>query len=560
MYGYQKTVKLVLLEYLLILLLHVVYAYTCFSIHEGLFVLITSCVMITLSYLITLLFKNQSFVINSFSISIIISTTIIGYVLHTTAYSILIFLAMTAGFTIFMERKNMIFCVISSLAALILYAIFIPDAILLKVDSLMIYFFYCFVYFAASINLYIIVKYAREYMKGMEDKAEEAERANNSKMLFLANMSHEIRTPMNAICGMAELNLREDLSPQVRENTQSIQNSGKILLSIVNDILDYSKMESGKMVIVPVNYSISHLIKETVDIMQIRLSDKNVQMRYEISDTVPDVLVGDEIRIRQILFNLLTNAIKYTDNGYISIDVNGDILENDEIRLKIAVTDSGIGIKKDDLQKIFTSFQQLDSHRSNSREGTGLGLAICKELVGLMGGEIYVESSYGVGSKFSFTILQNISDKQESFIYSDNKVEEPENKLTAVSARVLVVDDNAVNLKVAQGLLRTFGLTVDTCKSGRECLDILRTSKIYDIIFMDHMMPELDGIETLNLIRSDPDEYMQNVPVVALTANVMSGVREMFISEGFNDYVPKPIDMTWVNTILRKYLPRDKQK
>ena len=559
MYGYQKTVRLVMLEYLLVLLFHVVYGYFKFGTDIGLIVLIVSCIMISISFIISLLVKNEDFVVYSLFVSIAISTTIIGCAEHTLAHSILIFLAVTAGFTIFMQEKYILFSFVCSCICMLSYALFLKEQLYYAVDSLLIYAFYCLVYVMASVNMYIVVKSAHEYNKGMAEKAEEAERANDSKMLFLANMSHEIRTPMNAISGMAELSLNEDLSPQVKENLENIRNSSKVLLAVVNDILDYSKMESGLMEIVPVTYSLSHLIKETVSMMQIRLSDKNVELKYTISKELPDVYVGDEIRFRQILFNILSNAIKFTDNGYILLDVSGEMIKDDTAKLIVSVTDSGIGIRKEDLQRLFTSFQQLDSHKSHAREGTGLGLAICRELVSLMGGEITVESTYGVGSKFTFTLIQRISNKKENAVFSKIGTQESKEKIKVNNAKVLIVDDNAVNLKVAQGLLKTFNLTVDTCKSGRECLELMKKNRDYDLVFLDHMMPELDGIETLNLIRADSDEYMKKVPVVALTANVMSGVRDMFISEGFNDYVPKPIDMVWVNSILRKYIPIEKQ-
>ncbi len=559
MYGYQKTVRLVMLEYLLVLLFHVVYGYFKFGTDIGLIVLIVSCIMISISFIISLLVKNEDFVVYSLFVSIAISTTVIGCAEHTLAHSILIFLAVTAGFTIFMQEKYILFSFVCSCICMLAYALFLKEQLYYAVDSMLIYTFYCLVYVTASVNMYIVVKSAHEYNKGMAEKAEEAERANESKMLFLANMSHEIRTPMNAISGMAELSLNEDLTPQARENLENIRNSSKVLLAVVNDILDYSKMESGMMDIVPVTYSLSHLIKETVNMMQIRLSDKNVELKYTIQKELPDVYFGDEIRFRQILFNLLSNAIKFTDNGYILLDVSGEIVKEDTAKLIVSVTDSGIGIRKEDLQRLFTSFQQLDSHKSHVREGTGLGLAICRELVSLMGGEITVESTYGVGSKFTFTLIQRISNKKEIAVFSNSANKDEETKLKVNNAKVLIVDDNAVNLKVAQGLLKTFNLTVDTCKSGRECLELMKKNRDYDLVFLDHMMPELDGIETLNLIRADSDEYMKKVPIVALTANVMNGVRDMFISEGFNDYVPKPIDMVWVNSILRKYIPIEKQ-
>lgn len=562
MYGYQKAVRLVLLEYVIVLLLHVIYAYFHFGAEpsKGLIVFVSSCALVALAFIISILIKNEAFVVGFIYFSISISTTIIGCSLHTLGHAPLIFLAATAGLTVFMERRYILVAATCSAGFFLWYAIFLNEYLLYSVDSLFIYFCYCMVYFAAASNMYIIVRYARNYMSGMEEKALEAERANDSKMLFLANMSHEIRTPMNAICGMAELNLREELSETVRENTENIQNSGRILLAIVNDILDYSKMESGKMEIFPVTYSLSHLIKDTISMMQIRLEDKAVDLRYEIDDSIPDILIGDEVRVRQILFNLLSNAIKFTDNGYILLKVESEKAEENSIYLNISVSDSGIGIRKEDLEKLFVSFQQIDTHKSHAREGTGLGLAICKELVTLMNGSINVESSFGVGSKFSFSIKQKVSDKKERLVYSERQKDNTDLKLTVTNSKVLVVDDNAVNLKVAEGLLKTFGLVVDTCKSGRECLSILNDHQDYDMIFLDHMMPELDGIETLNLIRANKQEYFQKVPIVALTANVLSGVREMFIEEGFDDYVPKPIDMVWMNTILRKYIPLEKQQ
>ena len=560
MYGYRNTVKLCMLEYLMVILAHSVYGFIKFGLNEGLFVLVVAAVMVPITFLFSLLVKNEEIVITGIYVSSIIATTVVGSKLHTIGHCVLIFMCMLCALTIFMKEKIILNSVIISLITFVLYGIFFWDEIAYSIQSPLMYAVYCLCYFAASLNLYILVKYAKRYMKGMEEKTEEAERLNESKMKFLANMSHEIRTPMNAILGMSELNLREDLSPQVKENSENIHDSAKILLTIVNDILDYSKMENGKMDIVPVTYSISHLVKETAGMMNLRLADKDVELRVSLDENIPDNLYGDEVRFRQILYNLLSNATNFTDHGYILLDIKGEKQSNDNIKIIVSVTDSGIGIRKEDMNKLFTSFQQLDSHKSHKREGTGLGLAISKELVTLMGGSITVESTYGVGSKFTFDIIQRIAKVQDKLSYTEAETQKTEPKVLAPDAKVLVVDDNMVNLKVASGLLKTFDLKVDTAKSGRECLEILKNTRDYDIIFLDHMMPELDGIETLNLIRADNSEYMQKVPVIALTANVMNGVRDMFISEGFNDFVPKPIDISWVNTILRKYLPLEKQR
>ena len=559
MYEYHKAVRLCLIEYLTILVLHIIYGFMAFDAETGRKVLLVSAVMFISNVIIAVFVKNEKFAVFFTLFSVLISTTLIGYILKTLAFSILMFVLMIICFTIFMQKLYIAVCAIVSTIVLVLYTFLIPDSILNSVDSRFIYWVYIISFAAGMMNLYILVHHARSYMKGMAEKAKEAEAANESKMLFLANMSHEIRTPMNAICGLAELILRDEtLSEETRNNTVSIQNAGKVLISIVNDILDYSKLESGNMEIIPINYSFSGMVNDVLNMMNARMEDKNIEIRADIQSGLPDALIGDEIRIRQILFNLLSNAIKYTERGYVILNVTGQE-DTGFVDLTISVTDSGIGIKKEDLNKLFTSFQQVDTRKIRNREGTGLGLAICKELVTLMGGTIEVESTYGVGSKFTIHISQKISD-DTTVMAKEKSVEDNEPKVVALDAKVLVVDDNAVNLKVSQGLIRTFGIQVDTCKSGRECLEILKDTKDYDIIFIDHMMPELDGIDTLNMIRSDPSEYMKKVPCIALTANVVSGIREMFISEGFDDYVPKPIDMVWLNAILRKYLPPEKQR
>lgn len=558
MYEYAKAVRLCLAEYLTILVLHIIYAFYQFGNETGRMVLLVSAIMISVTFIIAVFVKKEAFVLCFVLISVLVSATIIGYLVHTLAFAILMYVLMAICITVFMEKRYIALSAVLSVIVCVGYIFIVPDRIEENVPIFMhIVFIVSFI--AAMVNLYVLVYQARKYMKGMEEKATEAEHANESKMLFLANMSHEIRTPMNAICGMAELILRDEtLSEETRTNTENIQTAGKVLISIVNDILDYSKLESGNMEIIPVNYSFSAMIKDVLNMMSVRVDDKEVDIRADIQDDLPDSLIGDEIRLRQILFNLLSNAIKYTEKGYVILDVKGKE-DTGFVDLTISVTDSGIGIKKEDLSKLFTSFQQVDTRKIRNREGTGLGLAICKELLSLMGGDIEVESTYGVGSKFTIHISQKISDS--SVVVERFKThEENEPKVVAPDAKVLVVDDNAVNLKVSQGLIRTFGITVDTCKSGRECLEILKDTKDYDIIFIDHMMPELDGIDTLNMIRSDPSEYMKKVPLIALTANVVSGVREMFISEGFDDYVPKPIDMVWLNAILRKYLPKEKQR
>ena len=557
MYGYIKTMRLCLTEYFLALVLHIIYAFVHGGIETGRLVLLISSALFIITLLVVMFAKNEKFVVYFTYLSVTIATGLIGYILDTMTFGIFILFIMSVVIAIFMDTTYLVVSGIISTSAFIFFAIVFPDKILTNLAHRSMFYIYILLYIVAYCNLYIVVGFAKKSVQGMEAKADDAVRANQSKMIFLANMSHEIRTPMNAIVGMTELTLREENLPkEARENLENIQTASKVLSSIVNDILDYSKLESGKMEIIPVSYPFRKLVDDVISMMSVRMEDKEIDLRADISDEVPEYLIGDEIRIRQILFNLLSNAIKYTDKGYVILDVKGT---NDAgfSDLIITVTDSGIGIKKDDLGKIFTSFNHLDSRKIKDKDGTGLGLSICKNLVTFMGGTIEVESTYGVGSKFIVKISQKISDENKGRPNIKN-VNEP--LVNAPDAKVLVVDDNAVNLKVAQGLLKTFGISVDICKSGRECLDILRNTKDYDIIFIDHMMPELDGIDTLNLIRADSSDYMKKVPLIALTANVVSGVRDMFIEEGFNDYVPKPIDMVWLNGILRKYLPLEKQR
>jgi len=559
MYGYVKTMRLCLIEYLLSLLLHIGYAFLVFDIETGCKVTVVSAIMLLLTVFVALIIKNEKVVVTFTYISVVISTTIIGYLLNTLTFSVFVFLVMSVIMAIFMEAAYIIYSAVISVVAFIVYLIAFPDKILMNLDSPLIFIVYIAMFIFGMVNLFVVVFYGKKYLVGMKEKAEDAQNANESKMLFLTNMSHEIRTPMNAICGLAELTLRTpELPDEAKENVESIQTAGRVLISIVNDILDYSKLESGKMEIIPVTYSFSFLIKDVLNMMTVRMEDKDIDIRADIQEGLPDILIGDEIRIRQILFNLLSNAVKFTEKGYVILDIKG-IEDSGFLDLTISVTDSGIGIKKEDLSKIFTSFNQVDTRKTKNRVGTGLGLAICKELLEFMGGSIEVESSYGVGSKFTVHFSQKISTDNNAKIVTHIE-DNSDARVNAPDAKVLIVDDNSVNLKVAQGLVRTFGIQVDTCTSGRACLELLRENKDYDIIFLDHMMPELDGIDTLNLIRADGNDYMKNVPIIALTANVVSGVRDMFISAGFNDYVPKPIDIVWLNGILRKYLPLEKQR
>ncbi|MGN0437165.1 MAG: PocR ligand-binding domain-containing protein [Lachnospiraceae bacterium] len=507
------------------------------------------------------------------------------------------------------------------------------------------------------------------------EAGKEMERAANMKSDFLANMSHEIRTPMNAVIGMAEMALREELPPAARDYITQIRSSGKALLTIINDILDFSKIESGKMDINVVEYEPLTIIKEVTNIMMTRLEGKQVDLLIDVDPTLPKKLMGDNIRLKQIIINIVNNAVKFTNKGYVKVTVSYDTMFGVGIMLTVAVEDTGIGIKEGDKEKLFESFQQLDSKRNRNIEGTGLGLAITQKLLKLMNGSITVESEYEKGSTFTISlpqrtvdatpcisvenadkkilvdctrreIIQNMIKKDtealgahyERFVsfeqvenlardyqvymievapaFDENKElqdfiqNHPEIELmlvildmnekecdlpnvsyaqrptythvlalwfngqelifseddevfsdflfTAPEAEILVVDDNAINLTVTQGLLEPLEMKIDTALSGKIALDMIN-EKHYDLIFMDHMMPELDGVETTHIIRRMHPEY-NDVPIIALTANAVDGAKNLFLDEGMNDFVPKPIELPVIVEKLRNWLPAEKMK
>lgn len=500
----------------------------------------------------------------------------------------------------------------------------------------------------------------------------ELEREAHMKSDFLANMSHEIRTPMNAVIGMAEMALREDLPPVAREYIKQIMASGNTLLTIINDILDFSKIESGKMNINMVEYDLFSIVKDVASVIMARIGDKDLQFIVNVAPDIPKQLMGDSIRIQQIIMNLANNAVKFTKEGCVYLSISYERTAEREIRMKVVVEDTGIGIKKEDMGKLFQSFQQVDSKRNRNIEGTGLGLAISKQLVTLMNGKIWLESEYGKGSKFSFEIPQIVLDDTPSIkvagtenkikagllcgnvilnenmrdmfellhvecipvqcqddlkileeqnadflfmeseffstqikkfmeahpqmtgvvligfkdhidvgmenvlavhkpiyisilakilahedLYADEDDSEDDGfEFIAPSAEVLIVDDNEVNLKVAEGIIAPLEMKVDKALSGKEAIEMIG-GKHYDLVFMDHMMPDLDGIETTRIIRRFHENY-DDVPIIALTANVMEEMRATFLVEGMNDFVAKPIKSKVIVSKIRQWLPQQK--
>lgn len=391
----------------------------------------------------------------------------------------------------------------------------------------------------------------------MRELKEKAEQAALLKSAFLANMSHEIRTPMNAILGMAEMALQGNLGEAEQEYIEQIKTASRSLLTIINDILDFSKMESGKMEIVEADYDIHALLQDLRHIVSGKAKDKEIDFIVEVNPMMPRGLRGDENRLKQILINLVNNAVKFTEQGSVSLFVDYEKKEQ-SILLKVAVDDTGIGIKEDDLKRIFNAFEQSDLLRNRKKEGSGLGLAISKQLLTLMGGNIQVTSTYKEGSCFYFEVPQQVVDETPCGEFYEErprseKKEEYDN-FKAPGAKILIVDDNLVNRNVAAGLMKPFGMQLTLAKSGAEAIELLQKEH-YHIIFMDHMMPGMDGIEATHLIREMEGEYYQNVPIIALTANVLNGAKEMFLEEGMNDFIAKPISIRELSEKILDWLP-----
>lgn len=528
---------------------------------------------------------------------------------------------------------------------------------------------------SAQIFLVVLIRAMNRNRDILVDSMEKAMQAERSKSDFLANMSHEIRTPMNAIIGMCELILREnDLNDSARENCFNIQTSGRSLLAIINDILDFSKIESGNMELIKEEFNIASLLNDIINMAEARKGTKDIEILVNAEPNIPRGLIGDEVRINQVIVNLMTNAIKFTEKGHVTLTVSHTV-QDYGVNLFVSVQDSGIGITEENLEKLFTSFRQVDTKKNRSVEGTGLGLAISKRLVGQMGGFISVKSEYGVGSEFRFVVPLQVSDNRpyahvkdpdkihvvscfgenefaavqeqffvemsrklninsvcandmadlknliaaeafthifvnseeyrknskffaqttkkvpvfviqdradtsfksdgikiiykpfyvipvisalnnESMVLNLNERRAADIRFSAPKAKILIVDDNSVNLKVASGLMQPYNMQITTAQSGPDAIEILH-SKDIDLVFMDHMMPGMDGVEATKIIRDKKDEYYKNIPIIALTANAVNGAREMFLDSGFNDFLAKPIELSALDRILRNYLPKE---
>lgn len=419
-----------------------------------------------------------------------------------------------------------------------------------------------------SVGLMVLLHFnliiLRNYNRRLSIAAEAANQANEAKSHFLSTMSHDIRTPMNAIIGMNEMILRDSHDKDVLMYAESIRTAGNTLLGIINDILDFSKIEAGKMELIEVDYNFISLLNDLVNMVQRKAEDKGLNFELQIDSNIPSMMHGDEIRIKQVITNILSNAVKYTKKGKVTFSITYSKCENDEnsVILHVSVKDTGIGIRKENLDKLFMAFERIDELKNRKIEGTGLGMAIAQSFLKMMESTLQVESVYGEGSDFYFDLkqkvvkLEPVGEFESAYKRFVSERDVYKVSFEAPGARILVVDDNEINLKVFVNLLNQTRMQIETADSGEACIELFRRN-FYDVIFLDHMMPDKDGIETLKEMKACTDTPNQKTPVICLTANAISGMREMYMEAGFDDYLTKPIDTGKLENMLLSYLPED---
>ena len=450
--------------------------------------------------------------------------------------------------TIPLKKKKAIYVALLSEIPIAVYQIMVPEALITSLGIVVL-----------NLGIYLTTENPDALLvEQLEREKKRADNANQAKTNFLANMSHEIRTPITAVLGMNELIIRETKEASIKQYARDIEGAAKSLLSIINDILDITKIEAGKLSIISSEYAFSSVINDVVTMISFKAKMKELEFRVIIDEEIPNRLLGDDIRIRQILVNLLNNAVKYTHEGRVTLEIWQCPCEQEEtIKLHFSVRDTGIGIKAEDLKKLCTPFERIEEKRNRNIEGTGLGMSITKQLLNLLGSALQVNSIYGEGSEFSFELEQKIVDtvpigKMNQIDVSDEEYEH-QTFFEAPDAKILLVDDNEMNRRVFTGLLKATKIQIDEAENGKECLEKV-SKKAYDIIFLDHMMPEMDGVEAFRIMKKMEDFPSKNAPVVILTANAIVGAKEKYLEEGFQAFLEKPIDFKKLEDMIKELL------
>ena len=565
--------------YPIIFLMEIMNIITFFHVYDiptdlKFFGVISGFILLVIITLFTYIFSVSNTIWNFFlTLSIIIQGSVWG-LYHKNALILHLFLVIAGLFSsILSDPKTNKQTVFMSFIAYLFFAILIVFKIIDYKHSIVPFIMLVFGVIFIQLQLMFLVNQITNYKKIIsgntessqsmqlliERKKQEAEEANKAKSIFLANMSHEIRTPINTILGLGEVILRESTDEKTLNYTKNINNAGKMLLSIVNDILDFSKIENNKMQIIPIEYSITSILDELVTFTKLHSKPKGLTVNTIFSPDLPGVLYGDEIRIKQIITNLLTNAVKYTKAGCITFKVDYKELTDDKIILSVEITDTGIGIKEENIPKLFNKFERIDENKNRSIEGTGLGINITENLLNMMGSRLVVKSEFGVGSTFSFELEQKVIDKTPIDTTNRSDKQNAQNfseTFTAEHANILIVDDNEMNLFVAKELLKHTKINITTVTDGKRCLEVTH-DKLFDLILMDHMMPYPDGIETLKMLRNDESNLCKNIPVIALTANAISGAKEFYLNKGFSDYLTKPVEIKKLEEVLLKNIKKD---
>ena len=571
MLPFRTNITIFIVEFLCSVLLQTFYTVSEYGVERA-FLVGFGLIPVFLVFILSYRINNEAVVVRCLAFAGIASQYYMSSVSHTQGMLVFMFLATATTIALFLKQAFLTEYFAVTLLVLILIGIFRPTEITAFFEMSQ-YVTYITMYAFAGVALVFISYSVASYKREMDEQYEVAREALEAKSNFLANMSHEIRTPMNAIYGMAEILEGRGMSGPDKEYVAVIKRSSENLLSIINEILDFSKVDSGKMEILDEPYSFNEMLQDVVSIIEVRMKDKkNLRLCLNIDPNTPSKLRGDETRVRQILINLLNNAVKFTHQGSVTLDIvwrdESDIYNMNVGRMTIYVRDTGIGISQENIKKLFTAFGQIDTKKNRNVEGTGLGLAISKSLADAMGGSISVDSVVGRGSVFTVVLPQRVEDATPSrfrFTHSivGNNGNEQKGKFApdfiAPKAKVLIVDDNKVNLQVAQELMKIFGINAATAENGQDAIDRVSKNLIsYDVIFMDHMMPYLDGVEATKQIRALKSEYAHRVPIVALTANAIKGVEQQFMAVGMNDYLPKPIRIEQLSAILKKWIPPQK--